>query len=145
MVHVEIDAHVPGRSAADVYETLSDFSAYASCAEAVRSIEMAEEDGRAVSTWEVNFHGGILIWKEHDVFLPEQHTIQFRQLEGDVDYFSGAWSATDEERGCRVAFWADFDLGLAELGDTLEPIADAALRENVRGILSGLLGEIEFS
>jgi hypothetical protein len=118
MVRVELQAKVKGRTASDAFTRLNDLARYPALVEAVRSITVAQEEGRSVSTWEVDFHGGIMRWKEEDVFLPEG--------------------------GCVVDFWADFDLGIAGLSDVLNPIADSALRENVRGIVSGLLGDAEF-
>ncbi len=144
MVHVQISAEVPGRSADEVYAILSDFSKYTGCSDVVRSIVLGKEDGRDVSTWEVNFRDGILCWKELDIYRPDMRSIQFQQIEGDVDYFAGNWSATEDIGGCRVAFEADFDLNLGELGVTIEPIAEAALRETVQSILSCLLGAVEF-
>src|SRR5262249_25557372 len=93
---------------------------------------------------EVDFHGGIMRWKEEDDFVPAEHAIRFRQLEGDLNEFSGEWRLNPDGNGCRIDFRADFDLGLAGLSGMLEPIATAALRENVRGILSGLLGVTDF-
>jgi len=144
LVHVEMLAKVRGRLAAEIYPILCDFSTYASCVDAVRTISVEQLDGRFTSNWEVDFHGGIMRWKEEDIFLREQHAIQFRQLEGDVDHFSGEWRITNQDGGCRIEFRADFDLGVAGLSEVLDPIADAALRENVRGIIVGLLGEVEF-
>jgi ribosome-associated toxin RatA of RatAB toxin-antitoxin module len=144
MVHVQLLARISGRDAKEVFPLLSDLKTYPSCVEAVHSITVEEQDGRFVSTWEVDFHGGIMRWKEEDVFLPEENTFQFRQIEGDLDAFSGEWRITDEDGGCRVDFWADFDLGIPGLSETLEPIAEAALRENIRGIISGILGAVQF-
>jgi ribosome-associated toxin RatA of RatAB toxin-antitoxin module len=144
MIHLEMRARVPDRSAAEVFALLSDLARYPDVVEAVRSITVGQEDGRMVSTWEVDFHGGIMRWKEEDVFLPQETTMRFRQLEGDVDHFAGEWKLTDSEGGCVAEFEADFDLGVEGLSDVLNPIADSALRENVRGILTGLVGQAEF-
>ena len=144
MVHVELKARIPGHKAAEAYAILSDFSAYAACVDAVRSITVEKQDGLFLSNWEVNFHGGIMRWKEEDTFLPEHHAIQFKQIEGDVDYFMGEWRLVDEAGGCVITFECDFDLGLSGLSALLEPIADSALQENVRGIVSGLLGDVTF-
>jgi ribosome-associated toxin RatA of RatAB toxin-antitoxin module len=144
MVHVELFGRVPGRSPDDVYAILSDFASYAGCTDAVRSITVEKDNGRAVSTWEVNFREGILRWKEQDVYLPQEHAIRFHQIEGDIDYLSGKWSASADPQGTRVAFEADFDLGVGELAASLDPIAEGALRETVQAILTCLLGDVEF-
>jgi len=144
VVHVQVIGTVPGRTAADVFPVLCDFENYSKFVEAVRSITVAEEDGRYISNWEVDFHGGVMRWKEEDVFVADQNAIQFRQLEGDLDSFSGEWRMTDQDGACRVDFHADFDLGVPGLSETLEPIAEGALRENVHAMLVGLLGQVQF-
>lgn len=142
MRRVQLTVRVRGRSAADVYPILCDFAKYEEHSDAVRSVRiLAGDDGRTVSSWEVNFHQGILRWTEEDVFDPLGYTIRFSQLEGDVDSLSGQWAVRDVDDGCVVRFTADFDLGIPSLSDILEPIAERALRDNVRSILSGLLGD----
>jgi ribosome-associated toxin RatA of RatAB toxin-antitoxin module len=140
MVRVEVAANIPDRTAAEVFPIVSDMEKYAGCVDTVRSVVVGSEDGMKTSTWEVDFHGGIMRWKEEDVFDLDQHSITFRQIEGDVDYFAGEWHITDQAGGCKATFWADFDLGVPALSIILEPIARIALRSNVQGILKGLLG-----
>jgi ribosome-associated toxin RatA of RatAB toxin-antitoxin module len=140
VVRVEVAANIPSLKAADVFPIISAMEKYADCVDTVRSVVVGSEDGMQTSTWEVNFHGGIMRWKEEDVFDSAQHAITFRQIEGDVDYFAGEWRITDQAGGCKATFWADFDLGVPALSATLEPIAQIALRDNVQGILTGLLG-----
>jgi len=140
VVRVEVAAKIPGRTAAEVFPIVSDMEKYPGCVDTVRSVVVGAEDGMKTSTWEVDFHGGIMRWKEEDVFDSDQHAITFRQIEGDVDYFAGEWRITDEAGGCKATFWADFDLGVPALSMILEPIARIALRSNVQGILKGLLG-----
>jgi ribosome-associated toxin RatA of RatAB toxin-antitoxin module len=144
MVHVRMTAKVPGRSAAEVYALLSDLSRYPDLVPTVHSVRVEEEGGRPVSSWEVDFQGGIMRWKEEDVFLPEESTMRFQQLQGDVDHFAGEWKVSDTDGGSFVEFNADFDLGVAGLSEVLDPIAINALQENIRAILLGLVGDAKF-
>ncbi len=146
MRHVEIRAHAPGRSAAQVYELLSDFDSYPKFASVVRSVSVVPAGENRVKTdWEVDFRDGILKWTEEDRFFPDRHAITFKQLEGDVDYFVGEWAVKEQDGGVVISFVADLDLGIPGLGDMLEPIAVQALEENIRNIVAGLLGEsVEF-
>jgi ribosome-associated toxin RatA of RatAB toxin-antitoxin module len=140
MVHVQLSAVVPGRSAEEVFPLLSDFERFPSVVDAIHSLTVEEKDGRILSNWEVDFRGGIMRWQEEDVFLPGEQAFRFHQTEGDLDSFSGEWRVTNADGGCRVDFVADFDLGIPGLSETLDPIAEAALRENILGIVTGLLG-----
>ena len=145
MGHVQVQARIPGRSADAVFAILSDLEQYATGAESVRSISVSQQDGMQVSAWEVDFHGGIMRWREQDVLLPSEHAIRFQQLDGDMDSFSGEWRLSEDGVDCLVAFRADFELGIPGLKLILEPIAASALRQNIQGILSGLLGATDFA
>lgn len=141
MVRVEVNCSIPELKSEEVWPIVSDMEKYPSCVDTVRSIVIGKEpDGTPTSTWEVSFHGGIMRWKEADVFNREDNSIAFRQIEGDVDFFAGEWRLVDTESGCKASFWADFELGVPALNVILEPIARSALQANVKGILLGLLG-----
>lgn len=145
MRHVEVVATVHGLTRAQAFTTMCDFAQYPKHSPAVRSVRVAKvDDRRAVSDWEVSFREGVLRWKEEDVFSPDDFTIRFRQIEGDVDYFAGQWSISETSQGCLIRFACDFDLGIPGLDDILEPIAEQALRDNTRSILKGLIHSVEF-
>jgi hypothetical protein len=100
---------------------------------------------RLVSAWDVDFHGGVLRWTEEDFLDPVNHVIRFRQIEGDAEHYAGEWGARDQDGGCAVWFSAEFDLGIPSLEMTLGPIGESVLRDNVRSIVTGLLGDcVEF-
>ena len=132
------------REPAEIYRLLADFRAYPRHMPSVRKVDVAEGDGRqCVSSWEVDFRDGILKWTERDVFSPEKLRIEFSQIEGDLDVFSGYWqvASNDDGDGGSVVFCARFDLGIPSLAAFLEPVAQKALEENVEKILNGLFGE----
>ena len=136
---MEIYAKVVGRSADSIYPVLCDFKGYPEHTDAVRRVDVVQKDAeRVISSWEVNFHRGILRWTEEDRFHPATHSISFQQITGDVDHFSGKWELHDDDDGCTVLFMADFDLGIPSL-NSMEPIVELALRDNIKGILEGLL------
>ncbi len=144
---VEVLAKAPGRTAAQIYPILCDFERYPEHCEAVRSMRVtAADDGKTVSSWEVNFQRGVLRWTEEDRFSPETHSIHFQQIEGDVDTFAGEWALHDTDSECVIRFSAHFDMGIPGLREIIEPIAEQALRDNIRSILNGLLrGPVQFS
>lgn len=142
MLHVEFCARVTGRSAASIYPLLCDFKKYPEHTNTVRTVDITEADkDRTVSSWEVNFQRGILRWTEEDYFNPTTNSINFRQIAGDMDHFSGQWILRDDENTCVILFTVDFDLGIPSLNDILEPIAELALRDNFHAILEGLLAQ----
>ncbi len=135
---------VPGQSAEDVYDALADFERYPDLADAVKSVVVTSvRDGVTCSQWEVAFRSGLLRWTEEDRFDDAALTIHFRQTEGDIAVFDGAWRCTATETGARISFTARLDMGIPSLADALEPIAARTLVENTVAILGGLLGQTQ--
>lgn len=139
MKQVSVQAHIPRANADEVFAVIRDFGNYVELCDSVRSI-VVEPLGENVSltSWEVNFHSGILKWQERDTFDPERREIHFEQVVGDVDHFSGTWKITADGEGARVCFNSRFDLGLPMLADMLDPVAQTAIRENIESIITGL-------
>jgi hypothetical protein len=135
---------VPGRSARDVYATLSDFDRYPVLSEAVQHVTVTQVAANVtVSTWEVTFRSGLLRWTEEDRFDPAALTITFRQLEGDIAVFEGAWECVSTAAGSEIVFSARLDMGIPSLADALEPIAVRTLIDNTVSIVRGLVGPAE--
>jgi ribosome-associated toxin RatA of RatAB toxin-antitoxin module len=100
------------------------------------------DDQHMVTDWEVNFHRGILRWKERAEFRPEEGLIPFTEVDGDVDEFTGYWKVEERPDGhVTVAFFVSFDIGIPTLEHILDPIAEEALYDNVASILTGLMGD----
>lgn len=140
MKELEIAALVPGRGVRETYDVLCDFQRYPDCSPEVRSVVIESDGGDSYSTWETTFRGGLLRWKEKDLFDPETNTIGFVQTEGDIEHFSGWWKIAGDGGDSRVRFWAQFDMGIPSLSEIIDPIAEQALRENIVAILRGLFG-----
>ncbi len=141
---VSIHLHARGTEPAAAYERISDFARYPSMVDTVREVVVAEpdSDGSIRSQWTVRFRSGLLQWTERDVLDAAERTITFTQLEGDFHTFTGQWRMDEFDGGTVVVFEATFDLGMASLEAILDPIAEAALRSNIRLIVEGLLGDV---
>jgi ribosome-associated toxin RatA of RatAB toxin-antitoxin module len=141
---VRLRVHVPHRSASEVYATLADFERYPELCDAVRSVAVTEvSENLTVSRWEVTFRAGLLRWTEQGKFDPADLSITFRQLEGDIAVFDGAWECADAAQGSEIMFCARLDMGIPSLADALEPIAVRTLTDNIVSIVRGLVGSAE--
>lgn len=141
---VRLTLRVPGKPAAEVYATLSDFGRYPELSDAVRGVAVSEVSADVtVSSWEVTFRAGILKWTEEDHFDREALTIAFNQIAGDIAVFDGSWAVSDTEGGTSIVFAANLDMGIPSLADALEPIAVRALVDNTVSIVTGLVGTVE--
>jgi ribosome-associated toxin RatA of RatAB toxin-antitoxin module len=144
MRRVTITASLPTGDPDQVFAAVRDFTAYPRYSEAVRSVEIINaEEGATVSDWTVRFRNGLLCWTERDEVDAARRTVEFTQLEGDFDSFSGAWrvDARPDSAEIAVEFTAEFDLGMPSMAEMLDPIAEQALRDTIGSVLRGLLGE----
>lgn len=142
MAQVKVEVLAPEADADTVFARLSDFERYSQYTDAVREITVRPlGNGDVESAWSVNFRNGILCWSERDHIDPAQRTISFEQLDGDFDELAGQWTVAPAGEDVRVAFTAEFDLGMPSIADMINPIAKRILRENLEAILRGLLGE----
>ena len=92
MQEVNVQAHIPHACADEVFAVISDFSNYVELCESVRNISINKvSDQVSFTSWEVNFHSGILKWQERDTFNADTREIHFEQMAGDVDHFSGTY------------------------------------------------------
>lgn len=140
MPQVIIDAHVPDAAADAIYDRLADFERYPELTDAVREVHVRPVAGGLDSTWAVNFRNGVLVWSEHDVLDPDLRTITFTQTTGDFAEFYGSWRVEQDGADATVRFDAVFDLGMPSLAAIIDPIAERALVDNIRLILTGLTG-----
>jgi len=146
MRHIEMRAFLPGAQATAIFDTLVEFERYPELVDVVRSVEIHSRpaDGPMVSTWQVYFRNGILTWTEADRLRREDHTIEFEQIEGDFDEFSGAWTLEQRDDGVDLAFAASFDFGVPSLASIIDPVAERVLTETIQLILRGLFTAVEF-
>jgi ribosome-associated toxin RatA of RatAB toxin-antitoxin module len=141
MPSVAVTATVPHSAPDAVFTAVADFAAYPKFTDTVRSVVVQPAaDGAVESFWEVNFRTGVLAWTERDVVDPCARTIAFDQVDGDFVAFTGSWAVDPDGDGSTVRFAASFDLGMPSLAPMIDPIAARTLVENIRAILTGLLG-----
>jgi hypothetical protein len=127
------------RSAA--YERLAAFTDYPAYAEAVRSVEVSDlTEASCVSRWAFAFRGGLLRWTEADTFDRAAGRIDFDQVEGDLEVFTGYWQVRALAGRSEIIFDLLFDLGLPTLSEFLEPVAANATIENMTNLILGLFG-----
>jgi ribosome-associated toxin RatA of RatAB toxin-antitoxin module len=128
-----------GQSAA--YERLAAFTDYPEHARAVLSAEVSDmTESSCISRWAFAFRGGVLRWTETDRFDRAAGRIDFDQIDGDLEVFTGYWQVNPLAGGSEVIFDLLFDLGLPTLAEFLEPVAANATIENMTSLITGLFG-----
>ncbi|MGQ0841392.1 type II toxin-antitoxin system RatA family toxin [Actinokineospora sp.] len=132
-------SHTSDDNPDEVWATLLDSESYASYMAEVREISVVEWEGdRRVSKWSVLLKGSELEWEEEEFIDHDRRRIDFRQIEGDLAYFTGYWQVTADERGTTAELHVEFDIGIPMMSEMLNPVAARALEDNSRAILEQL-------
>jgi ribosome-associated toxin RatA of RatAB toxin-antitoxin module len=131
-----------GVSATEAFDRLADFGSYAALAPSIRSIDVERVDDNTVRTkWNVSFRGGTMKWTEEDRLDRAAGKITYDLVEGSLKEFKGAWELKDVDGGSEVRFTCEFGLGMPAMSSFIDPLAERAIRDNVKEILQGLFGE----
>ncbi|MFG1883838.1 type II toxin-antitoxin system RatA family toxin [Micromonospora sp. NPDC049102] len=140
MRRVEIQAFLPGGDGSTVFDQLVDFERYPQLVDVVQAVTVQTPAGerRVVSSWEVLFRNGILAWTEADELDRDRLSIEFDQIDGDFDEFSGAWTLRQDPDGVAMTFVASFDFGVPSLASIIDPVAERVLTETIHHVLRGL-------
>jgi hypothetical protein len=125
----------------EAFRRLAAYERYPDQTTTVLSVETEQRDGDLYSTWHVDFRGGVLRWKEKDEIDESTRSLTFRQVEGDLDLFEGAWHVMGVPAGSKMIFTAELDMGIPTLAPIIDPVARQALQTNIRAILRGLFSD----
>lgn len=130
---IEADAEV-------VWKAVCDVESYPACMDNVRCVRLLDQDGdHRTTTWSVLLKGSILEWTESERIDDGLRRIEFTQLDGDLDVFTGYWQVDGEGPGrTRVALDIEFEIGIPLLAPMLDPVAQRALKDNSEQMLRGL-------
>lgn len=138
----EVHGHVSGMSADDVFAKLGDFESYVALGPSIRSLEVEHiDDTTMTSKWDVDFRGGSMRWTEKDTLDPAAGTITFELVEGNLRAFSGSWTVTAAGGGNDVRFRVEFAIGMPSMSSFIDPVAEAAISDNISAVLAGLFGD----
>ena len=138
----EVTIELPIRAPIDeVWKILVDVEGYPEAMEHVRSVRVVEQVDERVRhvAWSVLLKGSVLEWVEEEHMDPENHSIVFRQLSGDLEFFDGHWALKANGGGHTDAvFEVLFEIGIPPLAEMLNPVAQRALHESCTEMLRGI-------
>jgi ribosome-associated toxin RatA of RatAB toxin-antitoxin module len=151
MRQVELTAAIPGLAVEAVLGELVRYERYPSLAPHVHStvVHQAFPEPEGMSGWELHFRSGLLRWTERERFvrdaLPDAASIEFEQVSGDFDSFSGCWTLRQDGPDCTLLFQADFDFGIPSLEGILDPIAERVIKESVAWVVTKLFSGVRLT
>jgi ribosome-associated toxin RatA of RatAB toxin-antitoxin module len=124
-----------------VWDTVVQIERYQESMDTVRSVQIIHEkdEHQRRAAWSVLLKGAVLEWEEEECLDQDTHTVTFKQLKGDLEYFNGHWALTalGPER-TRVVFEVVFEIGIPMLADMLNPVAQRSLQENCTEMLRSI-------
>jgi|SRR3954447_10873864 len=140
MPNVELDIEIRA-PIARVWDAVVDVERYPDTMANVRWVEIREVESPELrrTAWSVTLKGSILEWEEREHLDHDRHVVEFHQLKGDMEVFTGSWVL--EERApdlTHVRLDTEFEIGIPLLADMLNPVAQRALRENSAEMLRGV-------
>ncbi|MCW7536774.1 SRPBCC family protein [Aquabacterium sp. A7-Y] len=117
---------------AKVWELVKNIEDYPRFMKPVREVKVLSRTGDVTDAeWEIELKGSLLRWSEREICRPEEHRIEFVQIEGDLEKFEGHWDLkAASPEATEVELQVDFEIGIPMLRDMLNPVAEKALREN---------------
>lgn len=147
MRRVELDAVIESVSAEEVFDTILRFDRFPALAPHVESTTVHETvpNPTGKSSWELHFRSGLLRWTEREHFRREELRLDFEQLTGDFDEFSGSWTFQQDGANTTLRFAAEFDFGIPSLEGILDPIAERVIKETVAWVVVGMFEVVHLS
>ena len=140
---VTVDAYAPGPPRR-AYDLATDMESYPRFMKDLISVEVLERNGRSqLTAWSGRLQGRVLRWKEKDDFDDSDCVIRYRQIEGDLRRFEGAWSFVAEGDGTRITLRVEYEVGIPMLAGLLDPVAGVVIRRNCRDMLDAMRQRLE--
>ena len=115
-----------------VWNLVKNIEDYPRFMEPVKEVTVLARSGDITDAeWTVELKGSLLRWSERETCRPQDHRIDFVQIEGDLEKFEGHWDLSTVDGGAtEVELQVAFEIGIPMLRDMLNPVAEKALREN---------------
>lgn len=125
---------------AKAWELVTDIESYPEKMNSVRSVVVREKNSdNWISDWVVELKESEMRWTEKETYYPSEHLIEFNQIDGDLESFTGSWKLTDQGlEKTLVTLTVNFSIGIPALEDMLNLVASDAIRENSEMMLKTL-------
>ena len=127
-----------------VYNIAKDVERYPEVLPDLDSVTILSDDGNGsvTSKWQGSISVGPLTrqisWTEIDIWDDANLTCRFDLVEGDMKKYSGLWTFTPADGGCKVDLAVDFELGIPVLGPLVNRIVDQLMQRNCEDLLVAL-------
>jgi len=123
-----------------IWKEICDVANYPRLMPPVRRLTTISRNGPTLVTeWEVELKGSILCWTQTEHHDDENFRVTYRQIDGDLERFDGAWQLERLPGNRTLAtLGIDFEIGIPMLAEMLNPVAERALRENSISMLQAL-------
>lgn len=130
-----------------VYQCAKDIEKFPEYMPDVKEVKILErgENGRVVSEWSAYIPDFMMTvkWTEEDLWNDDSKVCDFTLVKGDYAAYSGKWTFTQCDGGCRFDSIVDYEYDVPLVGPLIKGIVKKKVQENVDMILKCVKEKVE--
>lgn len=137
VVKEEIEINAPAEVVYNVASQTEKFPEFIPDVKVIKILD--KKDNQQQTYWEANIDGIMFKWEELDVFNPEDLSVEYKLIKGDVDKFEGYWKVNPLSNDkSRLTLYLDFDVNIPMLANLIMPTIRFKVKKNVQSMLKAI-------
>lgn len=137
VVKEEIEINAPAKVVYDVASQTEKFPEFIPDVKVIKILD--KKDNQQQTYWEANIDGIMFKWEELDVFNPEDLSVEYKLIKGDVDKFEGYWKINSlSNNKSKLTLYLDFDVNIPMLANLIMPTIRFKVKKNVQSMLKSI-------
>lgn len=126
-----------------VWTVIRDVEARTRLMGGMSSVEVRETGpGFRVTAREAELKGCAMRWTEREEIDDEHHRLETHLIDGDLAAMDGQWQLERlGDDAVHVTLTVSFDIGVPELSDMLDPVAERAIHDSSAAMLAALASD----
>jgi ribosome-associated toxin RatA of RatAB toxin-antitoxin module len=126
-------------STEESYRLVVDVERFPEFMDNVTSVEILSEDAsEKVVAWKMMIDDAPLEWVEEVHYDADRLRVRFRAIDGVFERFDGHWQVFPEPSGSRVELELEFEIGLPEVEEVINPVLTTRLTANIEAMMACL-------
>lgn len=137
VVKEEIEINAPAEVVYNVASQTEKFPEFIPDVKVIKILD--KKDNQQQTYWEANIDGIMFKWEELEVFNPEDLSVEYKLIKGDVDKFEGYWKVNPLSNDkSRLTLYLDFDVNIPMLANLIMPTIRFKVKKNVQSMLKAI-------
>ncbi len=137
VVKEEIEINAPAEVVYNVASQTEKFPEFIPDVKVIKILD--KKDNQQQTYWEANIDGIMFKWEELEVFNPEDLSVEYKLIKGDVDKFEGYWKVNSLSNDkSKLSLYLDFDVNIPMLANLIMPTIRFKVKKNVQSMLKAI-------